>query len=153
MSYRHLATMSQPICPWAKMEATIQLIILRPFSTRSGSSLAQDMACCLMAPSHYLSQCWLIINGFLGPHLRMISQEVHKLSTHKISFKNTHVKLIPHLSRAKELTQWGREKMAAIFQTTFSDAFSSMKMNDIGLKFHWNLFLRFQLTKFQHWFR
>ena len=29
---------------------------------RSGSTLAQVMACCLMAPSHYLSQCWLIIN-------------------------------------------------------------------------------------------
>ena len=26
-------------------------------------------------------------------------------------------------------------------------------MNDIRLKFHWSLFLRFQLTIFQHWFR
>ena len=26
----------------------------------SGSTLAQEMACCLMAPSHYLNQCWLI---------------------------------------------------------------------------------------------
>ena len=26
---------------------------------RSGSPLAQVMACCLMAPSHYLHQCWL----------------------------------------------------------------------------------------------
>ena len=29
---------------------------------RSGSTLAQVMACCLMAPSHYLNQCWLIIS-------------------------------------------------------------------------------------------
>ena len=28
---------------------------------RSGSPLAQVMACCLTAPSHYLNQCWLII--------------------------------------------------------------------------------------------
>ena len=28
----------------------------------SGSTLAQVMACCLMAPSHYLNQCWLIIS-------------------------------------------------------------------------------------------
>ena len=28
---------------------------------RSGSILAQVMACCLVAPSHYLNQCWLII--------------------------------------------------------------------------------------------
>ena len=27
-----------------------------------GSTLAQVMACCLTAPSHYLNQCWLIIN-------------------------------------------------------------------------------------------
>ena len=29
---------------------------------RSGSTLAQVMACCLMTPSHYLNQCWLIIS-------------------------------------------------------------------------------------------
>ena len=29
---------------------------------RSGSTLAQVMACCLTAPSHYLNQCWPIIN-------------------------------------------------------------------------------------------
>ena len=30
---------------------------------RSGSTLTQVMACCLTTPSHYLSQCWLIISG------------------------------------------------------------------------------------------
>ena len=29
---------------------------------RSRSTLAQVMACCLTAPSHYLNQCWLIIS-------------------------------------------------------------------------------------------
>ena len=29
---------------------------------RSGSTLAQVIACCLTAPSHYLNQCWLIIS-------------------------------------------------------------------------------------------
>ena len=32
---------------------------------RSGSTLAQVMACCLAAPSHYLNQCWLIISEVL----------------------------------------------------------------------------------------
>ena len=32
---------------------------------RSRSKLAQVMACCLTASSHYLNQCWLIINGVL----------------------------------------------------------------------------------------
>ena len=31
----------------------------------SGSKLAQVMAWCLTAPSHYLSQCWLIISAVL----------------------------------------------------------------------------------------
>ena len=51
------------------------------------------------------------------------------------------------------LTHWGRDKMAAIFQTTFSNAFSWMKMFEFRLRFHWSLFPRVQLTIFQHWFR
>ena len=31
----------------------------------SGLTLVQVMACCLMAPSHYVSQCWLLIWGSL----------------------------------------------------------------------------------------
>ena len=52
-----------------------------------------------------------------------------------------------------KLTHWGRDKMAAIFQTTFPNGFSWMKMYDFRLTFHWSLFLRVQLTIFQHWFR
>ena len=42
--------------------------------------------------------------------------------------------------------------MAAIFQTTFSNAFSWMKMYQFQLRFHWSLFPRVKLTIFQHWF-
>ena len=51
------------------------------------------------------------------------------------------------------LNHWGRDKIDAISQTTFSNAFSWMKMFELRLKFHWSLFLRVQLTIFQHWFR
>ena len=51
------------------------------------------------------------------------------------------------------LTHWGRDKMAAIFQTTFSNAISWMKMFEFRLKFYWSLFLKVQLIIFQHWFR
>ena len=50
------------------------------------------------------------------------------------------------------LTHWGRDNVAAIFQTTFSNTFFWMKMHEFRLKFHWNLFPRVQSTKFQHWF-
>ena len=39
------------------------------------------------------------------------------------------------------LTHSDRNKMDAIFQTTFSDGFSWMKMYEFRLKFNWNLFL------------
>ena len=37
------------------------------------------------------------------------------------------------------LTHWGQSKMTAVFQTTFSNAFSWMKIVPFWWKFHWNL--------------
>ena len=51
------------------------------------------------------------------------------------------------------LTHWGRDKMAAISQSTLPSAFSWKKKSELRLKFHWSLFLRVQLTIFQHCFR
>ena len=53
----------------------------------------------------------------------------------------------------RNLTHGGRDEMDAIWQTTFSSAFSWMKIFEFRLKFHWSLFLRVQLTILQHWFR
>ena len=50
-------------------------------------------------------------------------------------------------------THWGRDEMNNISQMTFSNVFSSMKMFEFQLKFHWSLFPTVQLTIFQHWFR
>ena len=58
-----------------------------------------------------------------------------------------------HLSMRYQLTHQGWDKMAAIYQTTFSNAFSWMKRYKFLLKFHFGLFPRVQLTIFQHWFR
>ena len=49
-------------------------------------------------------------------------------------------------------THWGRDKMAAIFQTIFSNAFSWIKIVEFQLELHWSLFLKFQLT-INQWFR
>ena len=62
----------------------------------------------------------------------------------------------PYLSgqlRSISLTHWGRDKMAAVSQTTLSNAFSWMKMYKFRLIFHLSLFPRVQLTILQHWFR
>ena len=50
-------------------------------------------------------------------------------------------------------THWGRDKTAAISKTTFSNVFSWMKIYEFRSRFHWSLFLRFELTISQHWFR
>ena len=56
------------VCPFTDLVNILCKTIdsLRPSDTiwrhRSGSTLAQVMACCLKAPSHYLNQCWLIIS-------------------------------------------------------------------------------------------
>ena len=51
------------------------------------------------------------------------------------------------------LTHWGRDKMNALSQTIFSNAFSWIEMLQLRLKFHWSLFPGVHLTIFQHWFR
>ena len=51
------------------------------------------------------------------------------------------------------LTHLPLDKMAAISQTIFSYAFLWIKSFVFWLKFHWSLFLGFELTIFQHWFR
>ena len=57
------------------------------------------------------------------------------------------------LTLASRFTHRGRYKMAAISQTTVSNAFPWMKMFGFRLKFHWSVFPRAQLTIFRHWFR
>ena len=56
-------------------------------------------------------------------------------------------------SKPAQLTHWGRGKMADISQTTYSYAFSGMKICEFRLMFHFILCLRVKLTIFQHWFR
>ena len=40
------------------------------------------------------------------------------------------------------LTHWGRDKLAAVSQTTYSHGFSWMKVYELWWKFHWSLLLR-----------
>ena len=84
----------------------------------------------------------------LGTSFSEIEIKIHTLLFKKMQFEN----VACHFISASMLTHLGRDKMAAVSQT-FSNAFSWMKMYEFRLKFHWSLFLRFQLTIFQHWFR
>ena len=48
------------------------------------------------------------------------------------------------------LTHWGQDKMDAIYQTVYSNAFSWKKMYGFRLRLHWSLFLMFELTIFPY---
>ena len=57
------------------------------------------------------------------------------------------------ITSTSTVTHLPLNKMAAISQTIFSYAFSWIKSFVFWLKCHWILFLRVQLTLFQHWLR
>ena len=77
---------------------------------------------------------------------------MHGLTSSLLKFGQWQV-FSSHIFMLIWLTHWGRDKMAAIFQTTFSNGFSWIKMYEFGLTFHWSLFLGVQLIIFQHLFR
>ena len=78
---------------------------------RSGSTLAQVMACCLMAPSHYLNQCWLIFILVPWHSSEDIIIKDLRIPINKKRLKIAHLKLNPDLPGANEL-------MARCNQTT-----------------------------------
>ena len=71
----------------------------------TGSTFAQEMACCLLAPSHYLYRCWFI-SGVRSSdiHLRAITKEMPQQSIIKISLKIIHLKYHSNLPGANELS-------------------------------------------------
>ena len=70
---------------------------------RTWSTLVQLMTCRLMAPSHYLNQCWLNIMRSCCIYPKAVSQRIMIISIPSASLKITNLKLRPHLSRAIEL--------------------------------------------------
>ena len=70
----------------------------------SGSTLAQVMACCLTAPSHYLNQCWLIICGVLHHSPEVSSTGNAYESNHYNAFENYLFKIKVTIPRV----QWGK---------------------------------------------
>ena len=63
-----------------------------------------------------------------------------------IDYRRFPCTFVYHTQHSPTLTHWFRDKMAAVSQTTHSNAFSWMKMLEFQLRFHWSLFLRVQLT-------
>ena len=101
----------------------------------------------LMTPSHYLDQGWLIIRGLGTFTWRIFHRNYLLYGSFTIYLEITYPKLQPDL-HSNKLTLWGRDKMVAFSQATFSNAWSWMKMYEFCLRFHWGLFLMFESTIF-----
>ena len=95
------------------------------------STLAQVMACCLTAPSHYLNQCWLIIGEVHWHPSQALSLDDVKIPIKKYRLKISVLKWHPGLPAINE------------FNSLFSDdTFRCMFVNEnfcilieISLKF------------------
>ena len=130
------------------------------------------MAYCLKAPSHYLNQCRLgnsdvLWHSHKGNFTERITIWVSKLLIHNYShifqepmsyinddvIKRKHFPRYWPFVRVIHWSHWGRDKMATISQTTFSNAFPCMEMFKFRLIFHRSLFPGVQLMILQHWFR
>ena len=92
---------------------------------RTWSTLIQVMAWCLMAPSYHLNKCWLINHQWSLVAFTW-GQVCRKCSRYLslIWLKMTNLRLLPHIPGASELTLLPLDKMAAISQMTYSNAFS-----------------------------
>ena len=85
------------------------------------------------------------------PSLKCTSVQMYQYSDRRRASVTSLYVMYMSCTMMRSLTHWGRDKMDAIFQTTFSNGFYWMKMYEFQLKFHWSLLLKVQLTISQHW--
>ena len=86
-------------------------------------------------------------------HLILISINHSGASRYDLDFSNWLSCVPPPVwCQTNGLTHWGRDKMATISQTVFSDTFLRMKSFVFWLKFHLSLLLRVQLMITHYWF-
>ena len=107
----------------------------------------------LSVPGYQHTHCWLYIQRDLFIETRKVSLKQHTNCPMFFWWHSLYKWCLFYHRDCLLLTHWGRHKMDAISQTTFSNSFSWMEMYEFCFRFHWNLFLRFELTIFQHWFR
>ena len=94
-------------------------------------------SCKIFEPNDGLSTVWS-----MGWRVLLFSEHLVTLS-HCIAPDQWNKRRIwKHAHLVSPLTHWGRDKMAAISHTTFSSAFSWMKMCEFRVNFLWSLFLR-----------
>ena len=131
-----------------------------------------------MAPSHYLNQCWNIVDWTLSNKLkwnlnrnfhsrRLFCLGLNVLTKHHemyvcfdyggVNIWNMRILIFSSIwmlfAALFGLIHYSWAKMAFIFQTTYSNTLSWTKIIMFLFKFLWNVFPRFQSTICHHWFK
>ena len=116
----------------------------------SGSTLAQVMACCLTAPSHYLNQCWLIISEV---RWQSPGDNSTKSTPAFISWKVTYLNFHSNLPGVNKLivyccaVHWDRYKWPPFCRLHLRFfAFVYEHVCCFLFEFHWKVFTKRQLT-------
>ena len=91
-------------------------------------TLAQVMAWCLMAPSHYLNQCYSLVR-FSGIHLSAVSQWMPTFSV--MSLEVILLKLLLHLPGAKELKYQDPGHQWVLFQFVLNILGSELELKEL----------------------
>ena len=118
--------------------------LVMPYGNRDCSTLAEVMACCLPAPSHYLNQCWFIISNANDIYMRSILLKKLQPSITKSSTNSYNLNKIFKSPRG----QWVKAyrcpgpcitNVIATCRKNFSQWESSFLWK---LRYHWLKFLR-----------
>ena len=92
------------------------------------STLAQVMACCLMAPSHYLNQCWLIFSKVLWHSSEGIIIRRSEDTNQKIKIENYIFRILSRSPRG----QWVDSDSAWVLGSDFESKLNihlNLKLN------------------------
>ena len=95
----------------------------------------------------------ILLIGLFGTNFSDSLTGIQIFSLNKLHLKTSSAKWRLFCLGLHELTHWGRDKMAAISQTTFSNGISRMKICEFRLIFHRSLLPGVELTIYQHLFR
>ena len=79
-------------------------------------SLGQIMACCLTGTSHYLNQCWDIVNWTLRDKLKWNLNRNSHIFIQENAFENVVWKMAAILSRPQCVNLWAADTIPSIYQ-------------------------------------
>ena len=105
------------------------------YASMNRVSIDSDNGLSPSTPSHYLNQCWVIINWTLGNKLQWNFNQNTRLFIHENASENIICEMAAILSRGDELTHRGLNKTAGSSWKRISSKENGCPLIPISLKF------------------